>query len=588
MKGASRMTAQDQTFRLGAINERFTKLSQEVADLLKQREGVYSTISEQIEENLKELSKCSVLKLAFIGQYSSGKSSIISALTGNRHIKIDADIATDQATEYQWNGITITDTPGLYTDRPDHDSISYDAIRTSDLLVFVITSDLFDDIILNNFIKLAYTDGFRHKMKLIVNKMSMEPGDYEELKDNYLDSLERSLRPYRLPDFNISFIDAADYLEGVSRNRPEYKAMSHFDDFIHQLNDFANKKGLLGKMDTPFRVVMSELDKALVEINGNSDNKVFYMLLDRLEDRVRKSIRNAETQLAWITGELRSKIVGLGSGLAAKVGLPDVDFEGENRQIELAIQRLVEEASNHFKQILEEEQGNLNIELKEIFEGDLGEAFVYQIQHVADLSVSNVQLGDSEGMQNNFKAITKLVEKASGGLLNLTMKGAASNAGFFFSSSTVAGTNLHKGIYAVGKFFGHSFKPWGAVNLATKLGNAMKALGPILAVATIILDMVQIGKENAEYKKVLVAKQECMNEFIELAESIETEFEQQFLLYKNDYYFDVLDEIKELRNEAISQHRAKSEFEKKLLAYRDEFQKLLDEVHGESLAPVGE
>lgn len=577
---------QDLTFHLGAINDHFNQLSVEAATLLKQKGGVYSAISEQIEKNLLELNNRSVLKLAFIGQYSAGKSSIISALTGNRHIKIDADISTDKAAEYHWNSILITDTPGLYTDRADHDSITYDAIRNSDLLIFVITSDLFDDIILNNFIKLAYQEGFRHKMKLVVNKMSMEPGDYEELKENYLDTLERSLRPYNISDFNVSFIDAADYLEGISRNRSDFKAMSHFDEFIHQLNDFAEKKGLLGKMDTPFRIVLSEIEKALVEVGNDPDSKVFYMLLDRIEDRVRKSMRNAETELSWITGDLRSKIVSLGSGLSSKVGLPDVDFVEENRQIEVTIQRLVDEASNRLEQLLQEEQANLNSEIKGIFDSDLGEAFLHQIQHKAELNVSNVELDNFDAMQNKFQAMKMVVEKASGGILNFAMNGAANNAGFFFSSSAVAGTNLHKGIYAVGKFFGYSFKPWGAVNLAAKLGNVVKVLGPILSIAAVILDMVQMSKENAEYKKVLVAKQECMNEFIELAESIEIEFERQFDVYKKEFYFDALDEITKRRNEVISQHEANSDFEKKLLSCHEALQKLLDEVHNGSYVPV--
>lgn len=580
------MTSQDTNLQLGRINERFTKLSKEAAAVLKEREGVYTAISEQIETNLEELNNRAILKLAFIGQYSSGKSSIISALAGNRSIKIDADIATDQAAEYFWNGITITDTPGLYTDRADHDAVTYEAIKASDLLAFVITSDLFDDIILGNFMKLGYQDGFRHKMKLVVNKMSMEPGDYEDLKENYLETLADSLQPYQLSDFDISFIDAADYLEGVSRNRQDFKEMSHFDEFIQQLNDFTEKKGLLGKMDTPFRVVLSELDKALLDAAGSSDNKVFYMLLDRIEDRVRKSVRQAETQLTWVTGELRAKIVGLGSGLSAKVGQPDVDFEGETKQIETSIRRLVDEASEQFEQLLQEEQSRLIEEIKDVFESDLGEAFMYQIQHAGELNVSNANISDLSEMQKSFKTMSSIVSKVSGGILDLTMKGAASQTGFFFNSTAVAGTNLHKGIYTVGKFFGHSFKPWGAVNLAAKLGNVMKALGPILSIATVIFDMVQMSKENANFQKVMTAKQECMGDFIDMAESIEAEFERQFALYKQDFYLDVLDEIAGRRNDAIKQHQANSEFEKKLQSYREELQELLTMIHSHSQPDV--
>ena len=50
-----------------------------------------------------------------------------------------ADIATDKTSSYDWNGIKIIDTPGLFTDRQDHDAITYDAIDKADLLVFSLT-----------------------------------------------------------------------------------------------------------------------------------------------------------------------------------------------------------------------------------------------------------------------------------------------------------------------------------------------------------------------------------------------------------------------------------------------------------------
>jgi hypothetical protein len=86
------------------------------------------------------------LTVAFVGQYSAGKSTIISALTGRRDIHIDADIATDKTAPYDWNGIRVIDTPGLFTDRHDHDEITYEAIAKADLLVFCLTYMLFDTL----------------------------------------------------------------------------------------------------------------------------------------------------------------------------------------------------------------------------------------------------------------------------------------------------------------------------------------------------------------------------------------------------------------------------------------------------------
>ncbi|MHC5759567.1 GTPase [Nostoc sp.] len=100
------------------------------------------------------------MTVAFVGQYNAGKSTTISALTGQRDIKIDSDIATDVTATYDWNSIKVIDTPGLFTDRQDHDEITYEAINKADLLVFNLTYMLFDLITIENFKKLAYEKGY--------------------------------------------------------------------------------------------------------------------------------------------------------------------------------------------------------------------------------------------------------------------------------------------------------------------------------------------------------------------------------------------------------------------------------------------
>lgn len=77
-------------------------------------------------------------RLVFAGQFSAGKSSIIRALTGMSDIRTGAGITTDSVEAYDWSGIEVVDTPGIHTEkRPDHDRLSYDAIASADMLVFV-------------------------------------------------------------------------------------------------------------------------------------------------------------------------------------------------------------------------------------------------------------------------------------------------------------------------------------------------------------------------------------------------------------------------------------------------------------------
>jgi predicted GTPase len=59
--------------------------------------------------------------LVATGEYNAGKSTLLMALTGDPAIEIDADVATDVATEYRWNDILLVDTPGVGVGRDLHD-----------------------------------------------------------------------------------------------------------------------------------------------------------------------------------------------------------------------------------------------------------------------------------------------------------------------------------------------------------------------------------------------------------------------------------------------------------------------------------
>src|SRR5690606_15081091 len=64
------------------------------------------------------------VRVVFAGQYSAGKSSLLKVMTGRDDIAIGAGITTQEAHEYDWNGVQVIDTPGVHTElRPDHDAI---------------------------------------------------------------------------------------------------------------------------------------------------------------------------------------------------------------------------------------------------------------------------------------------------------------------------------------------------------------------------------------------------------------------------------------------------------------------------------
>ena len=67
----------------------------------------------KLKETLDEKEKESKLKIAVCGQYSSGKSSLIHALTKDDSIVIGQGVTTDAVKVYPWKDVLFADTPGM-------------------------------------------------------------------------------------------------------------------------------------------------------------------------------------------------------------------------------------------------------------------------------------------------------------------------------------------------------------------------------------------------------------------------------------------------------------------------------------------
>ena len=257
------MTLNQDTFNGAAIGEKFQSICKKFNTLQDQdHNDELIDIKLKLQEQLETYQKDGVIKVAFIGQYSAGKSTVISALTGRRDIKIDSDIATDKTTSYVWNSVNLVDTPGLFTDRKDHDQITYETIAKADLLVFCLTYMLFDTVTVENFKKLAYDKGYRWKIMLVINKMSDEAGEETEKIANYRQSIAEALKPFALDEFPVCFIDAKDYCEGIDSEDEFLLEISRFYTFINNLNEFVDNRAALIKFDTPVRIALSYVDQA--------------------------------------------------------------------------------------------------------------------------------------------------------------------------------------------------------------------------------------------------------------------------------------------------------------------------------------
>ena len=572
-------------FNTAYIAEQFNSVIAKLDNLLAQQNtSEISTIQKKLHEELKQHHDQSFLTVTFVGQYSAGKSTIISALSGRRDIRIGSDITTDTTASYDWNGIKLIDTPGLFTDRNDHDEITYDAIRQADLLVFCLTYMLFDSITAENFKKLAYELGYRWKIMLVVNKMSAGAGEEEELIANYHKSLATALEPYRLDEFPLCFIDAKDYCEGVDEEDEFLTEISRLQTFINALNNFVDKRGVLVRFDTPVRIALSYLNEAQLSLTRDSNkDSAFFELLNRLSRTVRQERDRLRTKVRGIALRLSAAVANEGTVLARAVG-SNVDIEVLAKQAESNVQNFCEKVKAEMEEAVKEAVELLQEEVKKVLNSDLAQAFVARLKVNQTVSARNLESGvDVERLRGQVNMLQDIGERAGVEISrSATKTGATSTGQTFLRASNAAGSSLHQGVYTVGKFLGFNFKPWQAVNFAKNIGNVAKVLGPFLSVGTLAMDVYAKQHEEEQDKKLADARREITSQFIALAKNLESQVETQLREVEAQVYGKTEKQIAEARQNEEEAISSSNQWVGELAALRKEFDEILCDINNSS------
>lgn len=537
-----------------------------------------AAIRQKFRDDLKYYKQQGTLTVAFIGQYSAGKSTIISALTGRRDIHIDADIATDQTTPYDWNGIKIIDTPGLYTDRSDHDEITYEAIAKADLLIFCLTHMLFDTTTIENFKKLAYDQGYRWKIMLVVNKMSAAAGEEDQKISSYRHSLSEALKPYNLKEFSTCFIDAKDYCEGIDDEDDFLTEVSRFETFITELNHFVERRAALTRLDTPVRIVLAALDEAQIGFARNSDkDTAFLEVLSRLSRRVSKERERLRTKVKNITLEMSAAISTEGSRLASAVG--DATFEDLNKRAENNVRQHYENAGKELENTIQSALESIHDEVEAELQNNLTKAFIAQLQFTGQISSKNLgNKVNTEQLRGQVAWLQGIGRQVGAKITSAATKDLATAGSGFLRSSNVAGSALHEGIYSVGKFIGFKFKPWQAVGMAKNLGNAAQFLGPALAVVSIGLDLHAMHQEHEYEQQMADIRRDITSQFKVIAVDLERQIEGQLQEFEVQSYDQLEKNITEARQQSVTAMNSSNRELKQISAIRQKLEAILQEV----------
>lgn len=456
----------EEIFSIAEWTAKSQELLKRVQELLSNIAFEANNMPQEVFESDKPMS------LVFAGEYSAGKSTILKMLTGIDDIKVGEGITTQEVHSYNWNGIEVIDTPGIHTTlRPDHDEISYQAIANADMLVYVITQKLFDDVIGKNFRKLLFDKDKADEMILIVNQMADIGNTVENQEIKRID-LEKVTAPYMPAQLRTVFVDAESYLDSLSEKdeeiAEELRMRSNYHTLITTLNAFVQEKGILSRMTTVLYRLIEILQKALDKYQPSTGDRDIDALEEhllqerhiilstqwRIESAIKAIYEASASQIREKGREMANTIYDYDNELDANDAIEDAYKE---------VDRIVSACVDDVVQRITELSEDCIIQLDEFYKSDFSKTLHFRLE-------SKREKGNPF-IEHIFKS--DLLSQGSNKIINNTVGTNATANGL----KAFSGSNVHQMVLDVGHFFGHSFKPWEAVKWVKGINVAGKALG---------------------------------------------------------------------------------------------------------------
>lgn len=528
------------------------------------------------------LSSDKSVNLVFAGQYSAGKSSIMKVLTGREDIAIGAGITTEKTHTYDWGGITVVDTPGVHTQlRPDHDEITYRAIAGADLLVFVVTNELFDSHLAKHFRNLAIERDKAHEMMLVVNKMRRcAKGNSQGAQNVIREDLRKVLAPFTPEDLRTTFIDAEAALESKTETDVEIAKIllkkSGVDGFTQELNRFVREKGLSSRYTTALYSLEQILQEALAsESTGDKDIDALEELLlqrrralldtqDRIPRAVEGEIQKASSQIRQEGRKVADMINGSADQKA-------VDLELQAAQDR--VQNLAEQLEKSIQVVIGKHMKALDDRVGDIANSELAKELLPRLVHRIE------QASISPEAMKNLKKASDISSKLGEFLVRNSFAPKAGTLGGLFKLNQYSGTATHDAVKAIGKFFGKSFKPWEAVKWTRTVANVGRGF---MVVGTVLTFVLQI-KEDADAAQLEVDLRESRSAvrsgFNDAAHVIEMHFDKATQSFVSSAISSEIENLDSQLDELRNLQQTRSDLFQNLLGLLEETKELIKSIH---------
>lgn len=496
------------------------------------------------------------VRIVFVGQYSAGKSSILSILTG-KQLETGQGVTTNKCNFLDWNGIEVVDTPGIHTQkRPDHDEITYKAMSEADLIVFVCTAEGFSEGLGTHFRKLLIEKGKGNEMMLVFNKM--EDSKYGNTKEGQEEFFKCDILPVLSPEYSaedlfITYIDTYSYLDSIeakAEDKDQLLEMSGFASLFDNINKFIEKKKVVGKCTTSLYKLEQMLSEALSEfktgdicVDGTLD------LLNQQRKALVAAKEHIKSESYNIIRRNTQQVRNWGYEIANQLSSSDDENEVNNRLQEKydATDDIYQQAAKELEEIIKCE----NDELQKFATKLENSEFANSLKSAIERKIQNIKMSKQTASQLKSGA-----EKsgAAGKWLSKFATGKNAETGWnaIFKLGTYSGSDAHQVVLKVGHFFGHKFKPWEAVKTASKIGKFGKILGVGGALLGVGLQIWEDHQESKIEKQLISYRSDIRNTFGEAANVIDLRFDENTQTWVeetlNPKIADIDNQIKEIED----------------------------------------
>ncbi len=212
---------------MNIVNEKYVKIIGETREILSSLHGnVKQHSNAELEEKLVSAidNLESLFLVVFVGEFSTGKSSIINAIIGEKTldegitpttdkisiikygnekgVELKDGIATFTVNQENLENLYIVDTPGTNVTIEQHEQITQNFIPRADIIFFTIGAERAVTGSESDFIKFL-KDDWKKKIVFLLNKIDIASGEdeYNKLIEHSTSELQRifSIEPHIIP-----------------------------------------------------------------------------------------------------------------------------------------------------------------------------------------------------------------------------------------------------------------------------------------------------------------------------------------------------------------------------------------------------